>query len=361
MENLFLVLFLLSLLGLIVGLVSPKLVIRWGSKRTRGRVVLTHGLALVAFFILFGVTSPTTTNEVEQEREVIPSPMTEREQLRLQQKTQVTSLRVVDQEQPKEFSELEMTDVLYEDGKVKITGRTDLPDGSRLRVEFDVAGRPGKATDIGVRTEVEVEDSAFAAILTLPNHPGFAKAPYVVQVVFYPRFDQSDVILKLVGKDGEHLEGDKVQEGIGFRYMKTLRQVDLQLEITPYPMVSANSYSADSPERAFAEFLISWQKEDWSRMAEFTQKTWRSGVENPAGRLYSMYAIRELLGAEIRPNADHDEIVAQLMATIYYWSMSEVQMKTIRAMVIRELAPYTPSAQGEWGVNPLSTLREYVE
>lgn len=60
MEYLFLVLFLLSLLGLLVGLVSPKLVIRWGNKRTRGRVLLTYGLAMCVFFILFGVTSPPT-------------------------------------------------------------------------------------------------------------------------------------------------------------------------------------------------------------------------------------------------------------------------------------------------------------
>jgi len=56
----------LSLLGLIVGLVSPKLVIRWGNKRTRGRVLLTYGLAVFVFFILFGITAPPTEQKKKE-------------------------------------------------------------------------------------------------------------------------------------------------------------------------------------------------------------------------------------------------------------------------------------------------------
>ncbi|MGC8979535.1 hypothetical protein [Caldisericum sp.] len=72
-EDLFLALFLLSFLGLIVGLVSPKLVIRWGNKRTRGRVLLTYGLAMFVFFILFGITT-NPTEQKGKELAVLSSP-----------------------------------------------------------------------------------------------------------------------------------------------------------------------------------------------------------------------------------------------------------------------------------------------
>lgn len=76
MQNFFEILFFLSLLGLIIGLISPKLVIRWGSKRTRGRVFLIYGLAMVVFLILVGVTAPPT--EQEKERPVVaPTPTNE--------------------------------------------------------------------------------------------------------------------------------------------------------------------------------------------------------------------------------------------------------------------------------------------
>ena len=51
--------FLFSLLGLFIGLISPKLVIWWGSEKTRSRVLLIYGLATFAFWMLFaGVTIP---------------------------------------------------------------------------------------------------------------------------------------------------------------------------------------------------------------------------------------------------------------------------------------------------------------
>jgi hypothetical protein len=56
---------LFSLAGLIVGLISPSLVIWWGNKKTRAQVLLTYGLAMIAFSILSNVT----TTPVEKEKE----------------------------------------------------------------------------------------------------------------------------------------------------------------------------------------------------------------------------------------------------------------------------------------------------
>lgn len=65
MQTFFGILFFLNLLALIIGLVSPKSVIKWGSKRTRGRVFLTYGLPMVVFLNLTSVTGPP----IEQEKE----------------------------------------------------------------------------------------------------------------------------------------------------------------------------------------------------------------------------------------------------------------------------------------------------
>jgi len=88
MSDLFMLLLLLSMVGLIVGLISPRRTIRWGNRRTRGRVVLTYGLAVVVFFILFGVTAPPAKqpagNVVELEPELVePAPESEEQPPRL--------------------------------------------------------------------------------------------------------------------------------------------------------------------------------------------------------------------------------------------------------------------------------------
>jgi hypothetical protein len=59
MSSLFLALFFVAIIVLIVGLISPKLVMRWGAeeKRTRGRAALIYGIAIVVLFVAFGITS----------------------------------------------------------------------------------------------------------------------------------------------------------------------------------------------------------------------------------------------------------------------------------------------------------------
>lgn len=67
MSNLFLFLVLLSIVGLVVGLVKPTLF-----KQSRKKVSLGFGGAIVVFFVLFGLTSPssatpTSTQSVAQQ------------------------------------------------------------------------------------------------------------------------------------------------------------------------------------------------------------------------------------------------------------------------------------------------------
>lgn len=64
MNSLFLILVLVCLVALIVGLVKPQKVIRWGDmeKRNRKSVLKYYGVGLIVFFVLFGVTSNNTGN-----------------------------------------------------------------------------------------------------------------------------------------------------------------------------------------------------------------------------------------------------------------------------------------------------------
>jgi len=127
-----------------------------------------------------------------------------------------------------------------------------------------------------------------------------------------------------------------------------------------YPMVDIDSYAIGSAERALAEFLTAWRDEDWDRMAEFTQITWRSGEENPAELLEAQYGFKDLLGAEmVRKEEWGSDAAVKIIATIYY-RIAQVEKKTITAMVICETEPYTTDPEGKWGVNPLSTLRDWL-
>lgn len=62
MNNLMLLLFLICIICLIIGIIKPSIVIRWGEKRNRKKVFLYYGLGIVISFILFGVTIPKTAN-----------------------------------------------------------------------------------------------------------------------------------------------------------------------------------------------------------------------------------------------------------------------------------------------------------
>ncbi|MCD6359049.1 MAG: hypothetical protein J7L90_03760 [Dehalococcoidia bacterium] len=72
---------MLSLLGLVAGLVRPSWVIRWGNKGTRRQVLLTYGLSSIVFLTLIGTTSNNPAiKPVAQETEPTPSTVIEQKQ-----------------------------------------------------------------------------------------------------------------------------------------------------------------------------------------------------------------------------------------------------------------------------------------
>lgn len=114
---------------------------------------------------------------------------------------------------------------------------------------------------------------------------------------------------------------------------------------------------------ALAKFLQTWQSRDWQAMAAVTQLTWRSKQENPAEWLRGFYGPKRLEQFEVGTCEVISPTASRITCKVTYRLGSKgfavtKQTKTLKAMVIQEKAPYEPSEEGTWGVNPISTLRE---
>lgn len=70
MQIFFGILFFISTAMLLLGIIKPPLVIRWGIVKNRGRVFLIYGLSAFLFLVLLGVTVPQLTQEQKQAKEL---------------------------------------------------------------------------------------------------------------------------------------------------------------------------------------------------------------------------------------------------------------------------------------------------
>lgn len=280
------------------------------------------------------------------------------------------------EEQLSVFTLLMLDEINFDGENIIILGSTDLPDGAILDVTFDITSYSSpEDTYIGVSTQVEALNGQFIALIKPPGLPEYEVGPYEVDVRFRPNSPfgsvQPSEIENLVGKGGENLSGENVEQlHNGLKILVDTEIVDLPLIIQypTYPQIDASLYPADSPERAVAEYLLAWQDLDWQRMANFTQKTWQEevgGLEGSAEMLMLMYDFKNLLGAEIREKYHlNEEVFGEgnfvSIDVIIYYSIrpTEVETRIIRPNAIREIGPLEPSPLGEWGVNPDSTLKE---
>jgi len=258
------------------------------------------------------------------------------------------------------FSSLTITDVSVSDGEVTISGNTDLPNGATLIVDFDVWGRSGSDLYIGVNKKTIISNGEFKAVLSIPQREEFKKGPYEVSVLFTPR-GQFDKIIQIVGKDGENLEGELVDDSGTFKTMKLVEKKDLQLTITPpsYTFQQPSEFPQGSAERTLAEYMLAWKNQDWDKMASFAQKTWLSNKTDPAGLLEAWYDFKTLRGFEITNVKKVSNVTTDITCIVQYEAVTnQISKKQITARVIKETAAYTPNEQGQWGVNPTSAIRE---
>lgn len=261
------------------------------------------------------------------------------------------------------FSILEILDINYIDGAVRIIGCTDLPDKALLDVSFDITNYQPDDSYVGVSTQTQVLDGFYEASLVPPNIPQYQQGPYEVEVWFRPHETQPSNVLDMVGSNGEQLFGERVRQlATADKTLIITSTVDLSLDIVlpTYPQIDSSVYEIDSPERALAEFLLAWQREDWERMASLTQLTWRDSVDDPALELEYMFGFKTLLGAEISPDESPISDYYSVPSIIVDYALNPTWTKKvlIQPSVIREDEPYSPSDSGSWGVNPISMLGE---
>ncbi|MDP3987646.1 MAG: Ltp family lipoprotein [Candidatus Levybacteria bacterium] len=82
MDNLFLLLFLASFVCLIIGLVKPTVFSRFiKGEITRKKIGLIFGIATVAFFVMFGITTDTSKQTQSNTNEKVTEQKTESKQL----------------------------------------------------------------------------------------------------------------------------------------------------------------------------------------------------------------------------------------------------------------------------------------
>ncbi|MCX6089809.1 MAG: hypothetical protein NTX88_05480, partial [Candidatus Atribacteria bacterium] len=102
------------------------------------------------------------------------------------------------------YSKLAITEVIYQDGKIRVNGTTDLPFGSKLIVTLS---QPGTSS-AGIERKIEVHNEKFSAFLTPPD-PSYLSQKIKVEVVFEPR-NQPPEVSTVVGSFGEKISGDLV-------------------------------------------------------------------------------------------------------------------------------------------------------
>ncbi len=260
------------------------------------------------------------------------------------------------------YSSLEITEVAIEGKQVSISGKTDLPDGASISVTFDVWGRSEDDLYIGVDGDATVSGGTFGIALDVPQRDEFVDGPYEVTLLFTPRA-QSDRVTQLVGEDGENLTGGLVRESIvGFNLLELVERIDelgVSVEPPSYTFVQPSEFTLGSAERTLAEYVLAWKDQDWFGMADLATKTWLSNESDPAASLAAAYDFKTLLGFEVTSLDAVSDVTSDVTFVVQYEAITnEIATVQITAKVIKESAPFTTNAQGEWGVNPISALAE---
>jgi len=114
------------------------------------------------------------------------------------------------------------------------------------------------------------------------------------------------------------------------------------------------------PVDALTSFMDAWKDSNWSEMLKYTQKTWRSKENNNSDLLKNWFYLKDLLTFKVlKINQISLSCVDVILGIGYIFGDSKIKETKIRARVICETEPYKPSPTGEWGVNPISILREF--
>ena len=111
---------------------------------------------------------------------------------------------------------------------------------------------------------------------------------------------------------------------------------------------------SNTPESAVAAFMQAWQAQDWDKMIEACQLTWRA---SPAGNTETL---RLRFGSMVPPASTKIikiNPVGTAVTDVYVAFDHALPLPgaiTMRLRTVCETGPYQPSIDGTWGVNPVS-------
>lgn len=144
MENLFFIIFLISVLCLIIGMLNPRIVLRWETdeKRTRKNVLKLYGISIIMSFILFG----TTVDPVKAENNVVSEGegSTEKQTQSVQKSDGEFKVEYINSCLEYEYAQINRSPDTYMGKLAKFTGKVvqveELWKSRILRVEVDAHG-----------------------------------------------------------------------------------------------------------------------------------------------------------------------------------------------------------------------------
>ena len=112
----------------------------------------------------------------------------------------------------------------------------------------------------------------------------------------------------------------------------------------------------DSAQGVAHTFLARWQTQSWKAMARSAQITWLSNNESPHEWLEASFGFRELLSFEIVDEKTISAVVSDVTVNVRYRMGDNEQDASMTLRLICEVAPYSPSVDGTWGVNPKTAM-----
>ncbi len=121
-----------------------------------------------------------------------------------------------------------------------------------------------------------------------------------------------------------------------------------------------NKKQRKEAKKTVERFFTAWRYCDWAEMERLSQWAWRfANATESLEMIYDLFSFMvlrrfKIISSEVKGEAMIDVIA---MVEYQYEDSDEIRKRTIAARVICEAAPYKPSLDGVWGVNPISVMR----
>ena len=99
---------------------------------------------------------------------------------------------------------------------------------------------------------------------------------------------------------------------------------------------------------------------NFEKMVELCQKSWADDlVDEPEKRLKDIFGPLEKINVKVGKPVPKSAVWVNVPVDFVYRHEGKEKNVKLIASVICETAPYKPSVNGEWGINPTSLLRDW--